>query len=68
MRQRPPFDNEDLMLQWLARLNEIPSVSVTPQDVTRRPTMDMAALRDPEAMQRFFWAMEWFGEQVEAAK
>jgi hypothetical protein len=68
MRQRARFDNQDLLLQWVARLNEIPSVSVTPQDVTRRPEMDVAAVRDPEAMQRFLSAMEWFGEQVGAAK
>jgi hypothetical protein len=68
MRQRAPFDNQDVMMDWLARLNEIPSVFVTPQDVTRRPTMDVAALRDSEAMQRFFSAMEWFSEQVGAAK
>jgi hypothetical protein len=68
MRKRPPFDREELMLHWVTALNEIPSVTLTPRDLTRRPTFDVTVLCDPLAMQQFISSMEWFIEQVDATK
>lgn len=49
LRSRPPFENEELRLELLRRLNEIPGVALAPDAITKRPSIQLALLAVDEA-------------------
>ena len=64
MRQ-PPFDDVELRLEFLRRLNEIPGVSIPDDAITRRPRIPLALFAaDPKALKALKGALDWFCETV----
>jgi hypothetical protein len=58
---QPPFDDLALRREFLARINEIPSVALPDDAITRRPSIAYALLAsDPSALRAFFEALDWF--------
>lgn len=67
MLARPPFDNEALRIELLSRLNAIPGVNLPQDAITRRPSIPLATLADPEAFARFLAAVDWMIERFQTA-
>jgi hypothetical protein len=63
---RPPFDNETLRRSLADRLNAIPGVSITGDQLTKRPAFALEALGKAGAFEHFTSAMDWAYEQVSA--
>jgi hypothetical protein len=62
---RPPFDNVELRLEFLRRLNDIPGVSIPDDAITRRPSIPLALFAaDPEALKSLKGVLDWFCETV----
>jgi hypothetical protein len=64
MHNRPPFNDDKYMGEWVQRLNEIPGVEIRPEDWSRLPSFKMELLKDPQARQAFESAMLWFWRQL----
>lgn len=60
LKERPPFDSEDLRRELLARLNRIPGVSLPESRLAARPSIRLEMLLDGGSRQIFFEAMDWF--------
>src|SRR5215217_7806495 len=42
---QPPFDDESVRLELLRRLNEMPGVSISVDNITKRPTLSVSLLK-----------------------
>jgi hypothetical protein len=62
---RRPFDNVELRLEFLRRLNDIPGVSIPDDAITRRPSIPLALFAaDPNALEALEGVLDWFCETV----
>jgi len=60
LRSRPPFENEELRLELLRRLNEILGVALAPDAITKRPSIQLALLAaDEAALTHFKEVLGW---------
>lgn len=60
LRARPPFDDEQVRLELLRRINEIPGVSIGEDKVSKRPRIGLNQLAaDPVALDGLKRALEW---------
>ena len=59
LKKEPPFCDEALRLELLARLNEAPHFDLPPAVIDRYPGLPLALLEEPGAMDAFVAAMEW---------
>ncbi len=64
MQTKPPFDEEPRRLDLLARLNELPWVSISPDAVTKRPSIPLEVLTDTKTRARLIEILDWICEQV----
>lgn len=65
---RPPFDDEELRREFVRRLNETAGVSIPGDAISRRPSFRLALLAsNPEALDSFKGALDWFCETVRTA-
>ena len=48
----------------LARLNAIPGISISPDRVSSRPSIKLALLKPPDAVDAFIAVWEWYIDQV----
>lgn len=61
-----PFVREEKRLELLRRLNEVPGVSFDVTVITRRPSIPLSALVDPEARRRFFAVLDWLVAELQS--
>lgn len=66
MQRQPPFDSADLRRELLRRYNDIPSVKLPADSVNRRPSIRLAVLKNPEALNGLIRVLDWIVEQVKA--
>lgn len=60
---RPPFDDPDLLKEFLRRLNEVPGVFLSDDSIARRPRILLSDLgQNPAMLQGFRSAVDWFCE------
>ncbi len=59
LKKEPPFQDEALRLELLARLNETPHFDLPPAVIDRYPGFPLPLLAEPGAMDAFIDAMEW---------
>ena len=60
LRARSPFDDGDVRLELLRRVNTIPGVSFDPEVITRRPSIPLGLLAaDPTAVERLKEILDW---------
>jgi hypothetical protein len=63
IKVRPPFDSEEKRRELSRRLNAVPC-SQLGTDIERFPSIKLAALKNPTALECFESAFDWFVEQV----
>jgi len=68
LAKRPPFADEGMRLALLQRLNEVPGITLPSTDITRSPSIRLAALVAPAAMRQFLEVLDWLLQQIVAAK
>ncbi len=68
MATRPPFDDLGLRQELLARLNEIPGVSIPEAKLDKRPSIPLAVLVNEEHLRQFLSALDWCIEQVRGTR
>ena len=61
---RPPFDQEELRLELLERLNKIPGVNLPKNSISRYPSILFSRLEDELSLDKLIEAMEWFIQKV----
>lgn len=66
MLRRPPFDREAMRRVLLDKLNTIPGVDIPPEMLTKRPSIALAVLTQPGALEQFTGALEWAFETAAA--
>ena len=67
LSRRPPFDDVTLRREFLRRLNQIASLSIPEDAVTRVPSIRLAPLAaSREALESFKEVLTWFCETARA--
>lgn len=61
---KPPFDRLELRQEMQRRLNDIPGVRISAIALDKRPSIPLALLTPPEAMDKFLSAMNWWAVEV----
>ena len=59
LKKEPPFQDEGLRLELLARLNEAPHFDLPSAVIDRYPGLPLPLLAEPGAMDAFIDTMEW---------
>jgi hypothetical protein len=67
LRRNQPFDDEDKRLELLRRLNEIPGVALSQDSIDTFPRIELSALVNGDALEKFKQTMAWTIEEVQAA-
>ena len=57
----------DIVESFASRLNTIPGVVIPSDELTKRPSFDLALLKERTALAQFLDAVEWFVEQIKSA-
>ncbi len=66
MRARP-FDDENMRLELLRRLNEIDGIQIPEDKITKRPSIPFSALLDGDALERFLEVFDWYVGEIKAS-
>lgn len=61
---KAPFYSEEKRKELANRLNEINSVSISGEMLTKRPSISLAILKDPADLKKLFAAFEWMITQI----
>lgn len=64
LMNKPPFNDIDMRIHLQELLNKIPNVHIPDNKLTLRPSFSMRELADPESMELFLKAFDWFIAQV----
>ncbi|MBV9445626.1 MAG: DUF262 domain-containing protein [Streptosporangiaceae bacterium] len=67
MSRREPFDDIQLRMEFLDRLNKIPGVDLPLAKIELRPGFPVSILADRSALTMFIDALHWFYEQATAS-
>jgi hypothetical protein len=67
LRDRPPFDCEDMRKELLRRLNAIPEVALPKNSIDRRPSIPLFALEELKAIEQLLHVMEWAIEVISSS-
>lgn len=62
LRESPAFYRPELRFELLRRLNHIDHVALPDEAIELRPTLPLAVLGDPNALERFLGVLAWFAE------
>jgi len=63
-QSRPVFKDEAKRLELLNKLNAIEGVSISPDKITKYPSIRLSVLENENSLKQFFAVYEWFIEQV----
>jgi hypothetical protein len=58
LKNKPPFDSEELRKELLDRLNQVPGISLPADAIDRGPSIPLSILKG-DALKKFFLAFEW---------
>jgi hypothetical protein len=64
-KNHPAFEPVEKRLELCKRLNAIPGVSLSQEDVDRQPYFSLTVLRMDQAVQQFIEAFDWFVQEVQ---
>jgi hypothetical protein len=64
LKTHPPFDAPSKRQQYIERLNQIDSVTLSPGDVDKKPKVPIATFADDETRTQLFAALTWVSEQT----
>ena len=60
----PPFDRREKRMEWLHKLNKIPSIDIPDSKVDWRPMLPIDLLKDPSHLSEFLSIHEWVVEEI----
>ena len=66
MQSKPPFDDETKRLDLLRRMNAIPGIDISEDEVSRRPSIPLAVFQDQAVLTQFLQTLEWFTQEVKS--
>jgi hypothetical protein len=58
LKNKPPFDNEELRKELLNRLNQVQGISFPADAIDRGPSIPLSILKE-DALKKFFLIFEW---------
>jgi len=61
---KPPFDKDEIRIDFLNRLNQISGVNIIEEKIDKRPSFKMELLENDDNLKIFFQANEWAIEQI----
>lgn len=63
LKNKPPFDSEDLRKEMLKRLNEVPGIKLPPDAIDRGPTIPLSIL-NKDTIEKFLLVFDWAIEKI----
>jgi hypothetical protein len=66
LKNKPPFDNEDLRRELLKRLNEVPGISLPSDAIDKGPSIPLSTLKG-DALEKFLLVFNWVIETIRNA-
>ena len=63
---KPPFDSSDRRKEMLAKLNDIPGVSISPDRLEKRPSIDLDIFSGSAELEQFFKIFEWYLDLIKS--
>ncbi len=67
LKNKPPFESEDLRKEMLNRLNEIPGVRLPPDAIDRGPSIPLSIL-NKDNLEKFLNVFDWAIEMIRGTK
>jgi hypothetical protein len=67
LKNKPPFDNEDLRKEMLGRLNEVPGINIPCDAISKGPSIPLFILNE-NALEEFLLVFNWVIEQIRNAR
>jgi hypothetical protein len=65
LKPRPPFDDEQMRLELLRRVNEIPGVSLGPDVITKRQSIQLSLfVGNLAALEQLKLVLEWVEDEM----
>ena len=66
LSKRAPFDDEDLRLELLDRLNEIPEVNLPRDSISRYPSIPIGTFQEESSFQKLIEVLEWTIQKIKS--
>ncbi len=67
LKNKPPFDNEDLRKELLRRINEVPGVNISQEYLAKGPAIPLKTFENCDALDKFFSALAWVIKQIRSS-
>jgi hypothetical protein len=64
---KPPFGDESIRREWLARMNAIPGIKLPDDAISRWPTLPLRELSDEGRLREFLTVADWLIDRLKAA-
>lgn len=67
LKMKKPFDNEDLRIELLRRINETPGINISQENIAKGPSIPLKTLGNRDALEKFLSALEWAVNQIRSS-
>ena len=64
LKNRPPFDSEEIRKTFLMKLNNIHGVNLPMNSIEGKPTIPLSIFKDEKNLEQLFFILEWVIEQA----
>lgn len=64
LSKRPPFDDENLRLEFLDRLNKISNVNLPQDSIFKYPSIPFSSFQDQLSLQNLIEVLDWFVQTI----
>ena len=64
LSKRAPFDDEELRLELLDRLNEIPEINLPRDSISRYPSIPLSTFQDESSFQKLIEVLGWVIQKI----
>jgi hypothetical protein len=68
LSNRPPFDLDNLRLEFLNRLNKIPGIDLPAEAINKYPSFQLIKLTDDNVLRDFIEVLNWIVSQIKPPK
>lgn len=67
LKNKPPFDDENLRKEMLKRLNEVPGINIPTDAIARGPSVPLSIFNQ-ESLEKFLMVFDWVIEQIRSCR
>ena len=67
LKNKPPFENEDLRHEMQRRLNEVPGINIPVDAIAKGPSVPLSVLKNEDALKKFLAVFTWVFEQIRSS-